>query len=186
MVARRLVLRSTSADNVVAIVARLIGQPQGSRLVLFPRSRAAPPDEDLMSDIELINVPTERRESAFGRDSALRISFPAASESSPICECALARARSSCGADVYRFFPLFRSACVGEGEVYTAISEGIGHGPCCVIYVETVICVQYVRVNFRPAFAWYRLYRGLCVSQTTRLTPSAVDVASHEALFGPL
>ncbi|PIL26452.1 hypothetical protein GSI_12210 [Ganoderma sinense ZZ0214-1] len=55
----------------------------GSRLVLFPRSRAAPPDEDMMSDIELIHVPTERRESAYGRDPGLRISFPPA-EPSPI------------------------------------------------------------------------------------------------------
>ena len=38
-----------------------------------------------MSDIELIHVPTERRESAYGRDPGLRISFPPA-EPSPICE----------------------------------------------------------------------------------------------------
>ncbi|KAI1795290.1 hypothetical protein LXA43DRAFT_1108346 [Ganoderma leucocontextum] len=56
----------------------------GSRLVLFPRSRAALPDEDLLSDIELVHVSTERRESAYARDPVLRISFPAHSESSPI------------------------------------------------------------------------------------------------------
>ena len=124
---------------------RLTSRSKGSRLVLFPRSRAAPPDEDLMSDIELIHVPTERRESAYGRDPGLRISFPPA-ENSPICGSSFAYSAVYFASMLTT--PDLCSACVGEGAVYT-LSERIGAGLCrCMTYVDNIMRSMYVGFSF--------------------------------------